>query len=204
MVTGYGTPKATIELFVDGNPAGTVSVNDPTGKYVYPLDTDTLSFGRHSVWAVQKNNQNTVEVSGYQNSLSQDEIFVDAATKGTLFGENASGTPTTFIPAVSDGTIILRPVTVSTVYAKQAESDFSNQQSFTISPLADPMLDLNGDGVVDIKDLSVFLSYLKSLSADAANFHITDPNLVKVLDFNHSGVVDVSDLNILVAAILHQ
>jgi hypothetical protein len=95
------------------------------------------------------------------------------------------------------------PVVVGQPYTKRAESDFSNQESFTISPLSDPMLDLNGDGVIDIKDMSIFLSYVKSLNAVLTNFHLTDPNLVKTLDFNGDGVVDVKDLAILEAAILH-
>ena len=199
VITGYATPKATVELFIDGNAAGTVLVNDPTGKYVYPLSTDSLNFGRHSIWAIQKYAQSTVLVTGYTNSLSQDEVFVDSATNGPLLSENASGTYT-FIPAANE-TGEVNPVIVGKVYTKQAESDFSNQESFTVSPLTDPMLDLNGDGVVDIKDLSIFLSYLKNLNADVTNFRIANPNIVNVLDFNHDGVVDVNDLDILIRAV---
>ena len=97
---------------------------------------------------------------------------------------------------------MVRPVTVGQVYTKQAESDFSNQKSFTVSPLQNPKLDLNGDGAIDIRDLSIFLSYLKNLNANLANFNIVDPSIVQVLDFNGDGVVDVNDLNILSAAIL--
>jgi hypothetical protein len=204
VVTGYATPKATVELFIDGNPAGTVLVNDPLGKYSYPISTDNLGLGRHAIWAIQKNAESATEVSGYSNSLSKDEIFIDDATNGALLTKNASGAYA-FMPAATatgmgEGAL---PVVVGQPYTKQAESDFSNQESFTISPLSDPMLDLNGDGVIDIKDLSIFLSYVKSLNAVLTNFHLTDPNLVKTLDFNGDGVVDVKDLAILEAAILH-
>jgi len=204
VVTGYATPKATVKLFVDGNPAGTVSVNDPTGRYTYPLDTDTLGLGRHAVWAIQTYAERATTVSGYTNSLSQDEIFVNDSTIGTLLTKGASGTYTAFVPAVTGGTGgSYLPVTLGQVYTKQAESDFSNQQSFTISPLANPKLDLNGDGVINIKDLSVFLADLKSLNANLTSFHIVDPTLVRTLDFNGDGVVDVNDLNILESAIQH-
>jgi hypothetical protein len=199
-ITGYATPKATVVLFVDGDPAGTVTVNDPSGKYSYAIATDGFATGRHAVWAVQKYEESAVEVSGYMNSLSQNELFIDAATKGTLFTENASGTYT-FIPAATGGTAGVFPIAVSQVYAKQAESDFSNQQSFTVSPLANPKLDLNGDGAVTVGDLSIFLSYLKNLNANLTNFHISDLNIVQTLDFNGDGVVDATDLNILLAAI---
>ncbi|MGB7957381.1 MAG: YDG domain-containing protein [Minisyncoccia bacterium] len=203
-ITGYATPKATVELFIDGDPAGTIVVNDPSGRYSYSLDTDTLGVGRHAVWAIQKVAQSATEVSGYTNSLSQDEIFVDAATNGALITKSTSTGLYAFIPAVTGGTGGgVLPVVVGQMYIKQAESDFSNQESFTVSPLANPKLDLNGDGVVDIRDLSVFLAYVKNLSADLANFHLTNPNIVKTLDLNGDGVVDTKDLSILGAAILH-
>jgi hypothetical protein len=204
VVTGYATPDATVELFIDGNAAGTILVKDPSGKYSYPLNTDNLALGRHAIWAIQKYAQSAAEVSGYTNSLSQDEIFIDDATNGVLVAKNTSSGLYAFVPAITGGTGGgVLPVVVGQMYTKQAESDFSNQESFTISPLANPMLDLNGDGIVDIKDLSIFLSYLKNLSVDVANFHITNPNIVKTLDFNRDGVVDVNDLGILSAAILH-
>ncbi|HUC31338.1 MAG TPA: dockerin type I repeat-containing protein [Candidatus Paceibacterota bacterium] len=200
VVTGYATPNATVELFIDGNPAGTILVNDPSGEYSYTLSTDGLALGRHAVWAIQTHATNAVEVSGYMNSLSENELFVDDATNGTLLTENASGTYA-FVPATDETENGFRPVTVGQPYTKQAESDFSNQESFTVSPLADPKLDLDGDGVIDIGDLSIFLSYLKNLDASLTNFNIVDPNIVKTLDFNGDGVVDIKDLNILEAAI---
>jgi hypothetical protein len=203
VVTGYATPKATVELFIDGNAAGTILVNDPTGGYSYPLATDNLSLGRHSIWALQKYAQNTLDVWGYTNPTSQDELFVDDSTAGVLLTENASGTYTSFVPGINI-TRVQGPVTVGPVYTEQAESDFSNQESFTISPLQDPKFDLDGNGVIDVGDLSIFLSYLKNLNADVTSFHITDPTIVKTLDFNGDGVVDVKDLDLLLAAIERQ
>ena len=130
------------------------------------------------------------------------QIFVDDATNGTLIAKNASSGLYAFIPAITGTGGGVLPVVVGQTYTKQAESDFSNQESFTVSPLANPKLDLNIRRV-DIKDLSIFLSYLKNLNADVINFHITDPTIVKTLDFDGDGVVDVRDLDILMAAILH-
>jgi hypothetical protein len=199
-ITGYATPNATVELFIDGNPAGTVLVKNPSGAYTYTLSTDGLALGRHAVWAIQDYAQQAVEVAGYTNSLSQDEIFADDSTIGTLLMQNASGTYA-FALAASESEGGLRPVTVGATYTKQAESDFSNQESFTISPLANPKLDLNGDGVVNIGDLSIFLSYLKNLNANLTTFHIMDPTIVKTLDVNGDNVVDIKDINILESAI---
>jgi hypothetical protein len=202
LVTGYATPGATVELFIDGNPAGTVVVNDPTGKYGYTITTDGVALGRHAIWAIQKYAIPAVEVAGYTNPESEDELFVDSSTDGTLLAPQATDTYI-FVPPAANGTDQVTPATVGAVYTKQAESDFSNQESFTISPLADPKLDLNGDGVIDIGDLSIFLSYLENLKSNLVNFHIVDPNIIQALDFNGDGVVDIKDLDILEAATAH-
>jgi len=199
-VTGYATPGATVKIFIDGNPAGTVIVKAPSGVYTYTLSTDGLALGRHAVWAIQTDAQPAVAVSGYTNSLSQDEIFADDSTIGTLLAQNASGTYA-FTLAASESEGGYRPVTVGVAYVKQAESDFSNQESFTISPLANPKLDLNGDGVINLDDLSIFLSYLKNLNASLTTFQILNPTIVKTLDFNGDGIVDVKDLDILESTI---
>lgn len=135
VIQGYATPKATVKIFVDGNDAGLIVVNNASGQYRYSLSTDNLDEGRHSVQARQT-------VNGVQ-------------------------------------------------------SDGSNQQSFTVSTLANPKLDLNGDGVVDIKDISIYLSYLKNLGADLGNLHTIDKNLIRVLDLNGDGALNVQDLSIL-------
>jgi len=200
VITGYATSNATVELFIDGNPAGTVLVKNLSGEYTYTLSTDGLTLGRHAVWAIQTYAQPAVEISGYTNSSSQDEIFVDDSTIGTLITQNASGTYA-FALAANETEGGFRPVSVGTQYTKHAESDFSNQESFTVSPLADPKLDLNGDGIVDIGDLGVFLSYLKNLNANLTTFHILDSTIVKALDFNGDGIVDIKDLDMLESAI---
>lgn len=202
-IMGYATPDATVKLFIDGNPAGTILVNDPSGKYTDALSTDGLALGRHAVWAIQTYATPAVEVSGYMNPASENELFVDDATNGTLLAKDTSGAYT-FALAKTETEGGYRPVSVGPSYIKQAESDFSNQESFTVSPLADPKLDLNGDGVVNVNDLSIFLSYLKSLNADLVNFHILNPNLVKTLDFNSDGVVDMKDLTILETAVVQK
>jgi hypothetical protein len=125
---------------------------------------------------------------------------VDDSTIGTLITQNASGTYA-FALAANETEGGFRPVSVGTQYTKHAESDFSNQESFTVSPLADPKLDLNGDGIVDIGDLGVFLSYLKNLNANLTTFHILDSTIVKALDFNGDGIVDIKDLDMLESAI---
>jgi hypothetical protein len=138
VIQGYASPQSTVTLLVDSNEAGTVTVNDPSGRYRYVLDTSGLATGRHSVAAIQ--------------------VF------------------------------------------NKIQSDGSSQQSFAVSSLADPKLDLNGDGAIDIKDISIYLSYLKNLGAGLGSFNTTDKNLLRVLDLNGDGKLDVQDLSILLHA----
>ena len=84
------------------------------------------------------------------------------------------------------------------------QGDNSDQESFTISPLANPRLDLNGDGTVNYENLNIFLADLKNIGANLANFRVTNPDLVRLLDFNNDGAVDVQDLSVLLQAIGRQ
>ena len=67
-------------------------------------------------------------------------------------------------------------------------TDFSPTVSFTVSQLAVPSADLNGDGVVDAQDLSMFL----------ARWFSTDATMRKTADLNGDGKIDLSDFSILI------
>ncbi|MCL4406213.1 MAG: dockerin type I domain-containing protein [Patescibacteria group bacterium] len=71
------------------------------------------------------------------------------------------------------------------------QSEFSPQVFFNVSQLFTTQTDLNGDGVVDVKDLSIFLSLWNS----------TDQAARKRIDFNGDGVVDVKDFSIFVRTV---
>ena len=79
-----------------------------------------------------------------------------------------------------------------TVQAKQSydgkTSDLSPKGVFTVSSLLAPKTDLNADGIIDIKDWSIFLSLWNS----------NDINKQKPIDFNGDGVVDARDFSIFV------
>ena len=65
------------------------------------------------------------------------------------------------------------------------ESDWSGTKSILVAQTTVPEADFNGDGMIDIRDWSVFLSRWNEKS-DAR----------KVLDLNHNGKVDISDASI--------
>ena len=70
-------------------------------------------------------------------------------------------------------------------------SDYSLTQTFYISQTLEPAADLNGDGKVDIKDWSMFLSRWNSLDASQR----------KALDLNGDGKVDISDFAIFIRTV---
>ncbi|MEI6479726.1 MAG: MBG domain-containing protein, partial [bacterium] len=65
-------------------------------------------------------------------------------------------------------------------------SDSSTERTFIVTNLLVPQTDLNGDGIINASDLSIFLA--KWLS--------TDPTTKGSLDFNGDGKVDIQDLSI--------
>ena len=87
------------------------------------------------------------------------------------------------------------PFGTHTLRAKQREkvgfkeSDWSTIKSFSIVATVVPEADFNSDGIIDIKDWSVFLSRWKGNSEAR-----------KILDLNHDGKVDLSDLGIFLRA----
>lgn len=69
-------------------------------------------------------------------------------------------------------------------------TDYSNIQSFVVSNLSVPTADLNGDGVIDSKDLGIFFSHWIS----------TDAEIRKTVDINNDGKTDLTDFSILIRA----
>lgn len=67
-------------------------------------------------------------------------------------------------------------------------SDFSSETRFTISDLFVPKTDLNSDGIIDIKDASMFLSLWDS----------KDLKWKAKIDFNNDGKFDIADFSIFV------
>lgn len=74
---------------------------------------------------------------------------------------------------------------------EKKESDFSPTKILVVSRLSLPKSDLSGDGRVDIKDWSMFLSQWSS----------KDMEKKKVIDFNGDGKIDISDFSIFVKTI---
>ena len=93
--------------------------------------------------------------------------------------------------AVDTGTLEFSP---HQVRAKQTdtilkrESDFSPTQTFVVSQLTAPRADLSGDGRVDIRDWSVFLSRWGS----------KDESQKKKVDLNGDGKVNILDFSIFI------
>lgn len=80
------------------------------------------------------------------------------------------------------------------IRAKLKESSFSPTKVFVVSRLTVPKIDLSGDGKIDIKDWSMFLS--RWGSKDSAQR--------KIVDFNEDGKTNISDFSIFLRSIRKQ
>ncbi len=74
---------------------------------------------------------------------------------------------------------------------EKKESDFSVMKTLVVSRLVSPRTDLSGDGRMDIKDWSMFLSSWGS----------KDESRKKIIDFNDDGKINISDFSIFIRAV---
>ncbi len=131
--------------------------------------------------------------------------IVGFSTPGSTVHVSLDGTMQKDVTAGSDGSYRLSADTgaldfgghqarASQTTKAGVTSDFSPTQMFTVAQTSNVSTDLNGDGVTDIKDLSIFLSRWQS----------TDPAVLKTIDFDGDGRVDLTDFSILLRAIRKQ
>ena len=129
-----------------------------------------------------------LNVLGYSAPSNTVEIWIDGILQGGAISD-ASGfytfTATTDQLALGDHTVKARLAPLD-----GDKSDFSLETTFRVSTLSFPKTDLNGDGVVNTADWSIFVFRWES----------GDPLLQSSIDFNGDGKVDVSDLSILLNA----
>lgn len=74
---------------------------------------------------------------------------------------------------------------------QKKESDYSLTNAFVVSRLTEPKVDLSGDGEIDIKDWSMFLSI----------WGAEDKSQKNSIDLNGDGVVNISDFSVFIKAI---
>jgi len=85
----------------------------------------------------------------------------------------------------------VRQIDRSQANQQKRESDYSPTNAFVVSRLVLPKTDLSNDGLVDIKDWSIFLS----------NWVSEDESQRKIIDFNDDGKINISDFSIFIRAI---
>ncbi|HUX36013.1 MAG TPA: dockerin type I repeat-containing protein, partial [Candidatus Paceibacterota bacterium] len=195
------TGQTYILVFADrnGQVSQTRAYNIPAGLEAFGDENTVIApsvgFSGDSIVTKGK----TIIVQGYATPKSTVRIFVDGNEAGSVVVNALSGQYRYTLP--TDNLDAGRHSVQARQIVGATQSDGSSQQSFTVSTLANPRLDLNGDGVIDIKDISIYLSYLKNLGADLGNLNTIDKNLINVLDINGDGNLNVQDLSILLRAI---
>ncbi len=129
-------------------------------------------------------------------------IFMGYATPKSTISIKIDNEETTKVEAEDDGfyKILFNTADLSfgshTARAYQTNSDNSSnndspQKIFVISILINPQTDFNLDGVVDIKDFSVFLARWRS----------GDASIRDTIDLNRNGKIDISDFSIFIRTI---
>ena len=130
-----------------------------------------------------------VLVSGYATPGSSIEIKVD----DILNYRTAAGSDGFYKLALNTQNFGAKDhfITARQVDGRGNNSDYSAMKNLTVSLLAYPRADLNGDGLIDVSDWSIFLSRWNSNSND---LRIT-------LDMNGDGKVDITDLSVFLKAL---
>ncbi len=127
-------------------------------------------------------------VPGYTVSIYLD----DKLQKEVVAGSDGAYRVSIDTGALDFGTHTVRAIQTDTVV--NGSSDHSTTRTFYVSQLSIVSADINGDGKIDIQDLSIFLASWKS----------TDPAIIKKLDLNSDGKVNLTDFSILLRAIRKQ
>lgn len=125
-----------------------------------------------------------VKILGYAAPSSPVEVLID----NTPWGQTISSASGFYTFATSTAGLTLADHTVKArfILSGGIKSDFSLEKIFRVSTLAFPKADLNGDGMVNITDWSIFLFRWGS----------SDATLKSGVDFNSDGRVDISDFSI--------
>ncbi len=194
------TGQTYVLVFADrnGQVSQTRAYNIPAGYEAFgdenTIIAPSVGFSGNSVVTKGK----YITIQGYAAPKGTVRIFVDGNEAGSVLVNAVSGQYRYSLP--TDDLEVGRHSIQARQTVGGVQSDGSSQQSFTVSSLANPRLDLNGDGIVSIKDMSIYLSYLKNLGAGIGNLNTIDKNLLRVLDLNGDGALNVQDLSILLAA----
>ncbi len=142
----------------------------------------------------------TLAMPQRQVGRGQDIVFVGRATPGSIVRVEIDDAIKKEVSALDDGSYKLIGNTgvlefgTHNVRAKQIDQDknresgYSSTNAFIVSHLVLPKTDLSGDGMVTVKDWSIFLSHWSG----------TDMEQKKIIDMNGDGKVDVADFSIFI------
>lgn len=135
---------------------------------------------------------NALSVSGFAEPGSTVELTVDAAEISQTVKTKDDGSYKLFLDTASMafGLYVLH---VRAILTDGQTVDAPNPGNILVSSVLNAGTDLNGDGIVNITDWSVFLVQWGS----------PDPAVRAPLDFNRDGVVDISDFSVFIRSIRH-
>ena len=132
----------------------------------------------------------TAIVEGYAAPQSDITLEINGKIKkGVLAGEDGFYRAELPTGELEFGAVKIRARQENKVLKKQ--SDFSPLRTFVVSKILEPKTDLSGDGIVNIRDWSIFLS----------NWGSKDQARKKLIDVNEDGKIDISDFSIFIKSV---
>jgi hypothetical protein len=193
-----GTGVNRVEFYVDG----TLKSTDLTSPYSYVWDSKTVLDGAHTLTAKSYDNAATPNNADHQapttpggltssgNTLTAINLSWTASTDnigvtGYRIQRNGTLMATVTTLAYSDTALASGSTFTYTVSAIDAANNASAPATLSATTLSIKIGDLNGDNIVNITDLSIFLSH----------WNTTDP----VSDIDHNGIVNIFDLSSLLS-----
>ena len=179
-----------------GDVSQTIVLSDTPTDYTVVLTGCTENKVKFSMTAAKKRFY-IYHVDVYNGDLIQHPLTLRAVVEeGDSTWRNVSGiTDTCYtVQALAGG---IYEYMVKAIYTDGTESVWSNIQHVTIAGTADePLLgDVNGDGEVDINDVTAMIDYVLGRPVTPFNIDLAD------LDGNHE--VDINDISALIDLLLH-
>lgn len=160
---------------------------------VYKVDLSATAFARQNVSlpptvGTLRNSVTRgdfVVLEGYGSPHTQISAFIDNVRVGSTVPADETGYYR-FLYNTSGLKVGIHTGRVRQINSDRSQSDSSLTIDFIVSRVLIVQTDLNGDGVVDARDASIFIS----------RWYSKDSSVYNTIDFNHDGVVDIKDFSI--------
>ena len=213
-------PQASVKYGPEGKTNGNVTVTLTSNEELQPKENWTLSEDKKTLTRVYTDNIEGLSIvkdlAGNETTVeiivaNIDRIAPTASVEYERTTRNVTATITAneAIQEIEGWTLSEDKKVLTKKYSKNTKEtvtikDLAGNES-TIKVEITNIIDIvpgdfNGDGVVDVTDVSILRKHI--ISGNKADWKITDEELLKEADINKDGVIDVTDVQLLRSIIL--